>query len=471
MATTAPRILSGLWGKITLSGLLLLLGSCGILPKNEADAQSRRPGSDLNQPTAVDVAIAQTGTLRSDLEYTGTTQPFQEVSLRSQAEGRLLNLTVDVGDSVTQGQTLAQLDDALLVTAANQARAELAARKSDVARAQAQVANVRTQVEEARLQLQQAQADAARLQGLGREGAIAAQTAEQAQTAAKTAQQALNSTQAQLATEQEAIAAAQARVAAQQAILRQAQERLSYTLLASPISGVVLERMTQTGNLIQPGSEVLKLGDFSRIKVIVQISDLVLGQIRVGQSTQVRLDAFPNQSFDGKISRISPVADPTSRLIPVEVTIPNRSGTVGSGLLARVSFVAPVNQRVIVPQVALQMPERASGKASDKALEKTPKQESRQNRRQDNNANLFVIAGEGKAAKAVVREVILGDRADGKVEILSGLQPGEQFIARSAKPLKSGEPVRLSILSEPSQSKTPAQSKPGTIEKPQQGRP
>jgi HlyD family secretion protein len=121
--------------------------------------------------------------------------------------------------------------------------------------------------------------------------------------------------------------------------------------------------------------------------------------------------------------------------------------------------------------VALQTPARTPGAASDKAPGRTPERQSQQNRSQDSNANLFVIAGEGKEAKAIVREVMVGDRADGKVEILSGLQPGESFIARSAKPLKSGEPVRLSILSAPSPSKNPERPSPGTIEKPQQGRP
>lgn len=427
---------AGVGSQLTLLGLLLAASGCGLLPKTQADAQSRRPGAERNGPTAVNVAIARTGALRSGIEYTGTTQPARTVSLRSQAEGRLLNLTVDVGDQVSAGETVAVLDDALLITAVNQAQAELAAQKSEVARAQAQVANVRTQVEEARLELQQSRADAARLQSLRREGAIALQAAEQAQTEANTAQQTLRSTQAQLATEQEAVAAAQARVAAQQAVLNQARERLSYAALAAPIGGAVLEKVTEPGNLVQPGSEVLRLGDFSQIKVRVQVSDLVLSRIRVGQAAQVRLDAFPQQSFTGKITRISPAADPTSRLIPVEVIIPNQTGQVSSGLLARVSFAERGSRRVIIPQTALQ--ERETDATSQRP----------QTKQRSGPATLFVVTGEGEAAKAIARQVVVGDRADGRVEILTGLAPGERYIARAGKRLKDGETVRLSVLSE-----------------------
>jgi len=382
----------------------------------------------------VDVAIARTGSLQEALEYTGTTAPVQEVSLRAQVQGQLLSLNVDVGDAVTQGQILARLDDAQLVAAVNEAQAELAARESEVANAQTQVSSAQTQVEQARLTLIQAQADAARSQQLVRQGAIAKQLAQLDQTEALTAAQALRSAQVQVRSQQQAVAAAQRRVAAQKAVVAQAQAQQSYTTLASPIAGTVLERVTDPGNLLQPGSEVLRLGDFSRVKVLVQVSDRALASVRVGQPVQVRLDAFAGQQFDGQVSRISPAADPTARLIPIEITIPNRNDRVGSGLLARVSFSQQGNRRVVVPQTAFESPE-AQGSQS----------------RRDDTATLFVVTGAGPQARVTARQIRLGERADGQVEILGGLKPGERFVARSSQPLKDGEPVRLSILSQPLQ--------------------
>jgi RND family efflux transporter MFP subunit len=344
-------------------------------------------------------------------------------------EGRLLALNVDMGDRVKQGQIIAQLDDALLRTAQNQAEAELAALKSEVARTNAQISNARAQVASAQAELEQAQADAQRQQKLLKEGAIAQQAAEQARTEARTATQALRAAQEQVRTEQQVLAAAQGRVVAQQAVVAEAKERRSYARLTSPITGAVLEKLTEPGNLLQPGNEALKLGDFSRVKVVVQVSELELGKLRLGQPVKVRLDAFRNQTYTGQVTRISPAADTTARLVPVEVVIPNNDSKIGSGLLARVNFESQTQARVVIPETALQGTEGTSG------------QPDKQTSRQGENR-------QGTVAKVAPRSVTLGERADGKVEVLSGLQPGERFVARSGKPLKDGEAVSLSILSE-----------------------
>lgn len=463
-------------GWAVMAGLLTTLTGCSLLPERGAEAQSS--GAERSRgPASIDMAIARTGSLQEGVTYTGTTGPLQEVSLRSQAEGQLLSLNVDLGDAVRRGQVLARLDDEILLTAVNEAQAELAARVSEVASAQAQVSNARAQAERARLELQQAQAntarlqklldaeveqarlgaqqtqeDAARLQKLVRAGAIAAQQAQQSQTAARTASQvflrekanavqqigqarsaartasqALRSAQEQVRIQQQAVTAAQGRVAAQQAVVAQAQERQSYAVLTSPITGAVLERLTEPGDLIQPGSELLRLGDFSRVKVNVQVSELGLANVRVGQPANIRLDAFPNQQFSGTVTRLSPAADPIARLIPVEVTIPNPEGRVGGGLLARVSFAQRAAQQVTVPETALE----AGGDPGK------------------GSSTLFVVMT-GNQAKVKVRPVAVGKRANGQVEILSGLRPGEQFVARSSRPLKDGATVRLSMLSEKS---------------------
>jgi HlyD family secretion protein len=289
------------------------------------------------------------------------------------------------------------------------------------------VGNARTQVELARAELRQAQADAARSQELARAGAISIQQAEQAQTEARTAEQSFRSAQAQIQTLQRAVATARKRVSAQQAVVDQEEERRSYTVLASPVTGSVLQRVTEPGNLAQAGTEILKLGDFSNVKIAVQVSELELGTIRVGQSVQVRLDSLPNQNFVGRVTRVSPDADPTARLIPVEVTIPNPGERIGSGLLARVNFSQSEAQRIVVPQTAIQMPEGQEN---------------------SDTATLFTVNETDDRAQAIARSVKLGKRANGQVEILAGLKPGEAFVARSSKPLKEGELVRQSILSE-----------------------
>lgn len=428
-----------LFKAIALSAVVLsATAGCGILPKEAADAQSQGRGAEQQQPPAVEVAIARTGKIRTEPEYTGTTLPLQEVSLRAQVEGRILKLLVDVGDRVKQGQILAQQDNTILRTALNQEQAELAALKAEVARARNQVSNAKARVEQARLEFQQAQSDSQRQQQLVEQGAVAEQAAEQARTNAQSAGKVLRATEEEVRTEEQAVAAASDRVNAQQAAIAQAQEQLSYANIRSPINGVVTQKVTEAGNFLQANGEVLRLGDFRRVKVNVEISELALANLRVGQTVRVRLDAFPNQTFTGKISRISPAADRTARLVPIEVIIPNDNGRIGSGLLARVSFESNAASRVVVPETAV-VEEKEEVSQKSKAQS--------QNSRLSTTATVFVITGE----KVAARSVKLGERVDGKVEILSGLQPGERFVAKSGRPLKNGETVRLSVLSETQQ--------------------
>ncbi|MBN3897411.1 MAG: efflux RND transporter periplasmic adaptor subunit [Nostoc sp. NOS(2021)] len=435
-----------------LLGIGLLIANCGALPKESADAESESPGSGA---TPVDVAIARTDLLQKQPEYIGNTTPFRIVSVRSQVEARLLALNLDVGDRVKVGQNVGQLDDAILSTQLKQAEAELAALKSEVARATNQVSNARADVERARLEVVQAQADSERQQKLFKAGAIAEQTAQQSRTQAKTAAQALRAGQEQVRTEQQAVAAAQGRVLAQQALVAQTKERSSYARLTSPITGVVTEKVTEPGNLLQPGSEVLKIGDFNRVKVVVQISELELAQIQVGQSVQVRLDAFPNERLIGRVTRISPAADATSRLIPIEVVIPNNQAKIGSGLLARVNFETQTTQRVVVPQTAIQKQagsnnSKGTGETQTNVRQNSPSNTSgmTEAKSQDRNGAIFVVKDTEGKTKVTTRAVMLGKKADGRVEILSGLQAGERYVVRSGKALKEGDTVSLSILSE-----------------------
>lgn len=393
--------------------LIALILSTGCVSET-----SKPPTAPTQSPfVSVDGGIAKLQNPNNQKNYTGTTEPIQEVSVRSQVEGKLLTINVDVGDQVKQGQSLATIDDSLLEAMVNQMQAELASAEAQLYQAKTQVRDYQSRLEQVRAQLQQAQVDAKRLQNLASQGALASQQAELAQTNLITTQQQLRSASEQVNSQKQAVIAAEARVKSQKAILSQALKRQSYSLLLSPINGVVLKRPSEPGNLIQPGEEVLSLGDFSQIKVVVQLSELSLNNITLGQQVQVRLDAFPEANLTGKISRISPVADRVSRLLPIEIVIPN-DGRLAGGLLARVSFSENTQPRVIIPESAVK------------------------------DDTVFVIQKSDTSWQVTPRTIKVGDRRDGQIEVISGLNPGEQFVINSSRPLKSGDLVRLSIISE-----------------------
>ncbi|HEY9878917.1 MAG TPA: efflux RND transporter periplasmic adaptor subunit [Leptolyngbyaceae cyanobacterium] len=412
-----------------LAASLLLITSCSQGGRPQAQAGGGGGGGGRPEQgdgkAVVDVAVAQPGQDANARTYTGSTAPVRQVSLRSQSEGQLVSLAVDVGDPVQPGQTLAQVDPALLQAAVGQANAELAARQFEVSQAEAQVADARTLVEQARAEYQQAASDASRLQALATQGAVSAQEAQRSQTTQRTTLQALRSAEEQVRTRQQAVATAKQRVEAQQALLEQGRSRLSNSTLTAPLAGVVLQRLVEPGDFLQAGQPVLELGNFSEVEVQIQVSDRDRALFSLGQPVQVKLDAFPKEALTGRITRISPVADSASRLIPIEITVPNPEGKIGSGLLARVTVSANPNTPILVPESALE-----TGEASDNTV--------------------FVVATAGETPTVEPRTVRLGQRSNGQVEILDGLKPGESYVIRSNQPLQPGQAVERSLLSEPS---------------------
>lgn len=411
-----------IWLFLVISSLLPLTG-CSVLPKQQTSAQTQQNTPLRNKTPNVDLEIADLGVLKPAIEYIGTTAPFHQVSVRSQVEGRLLNLSVDVGDSVRQEQVLAKLDDNLLAVAVNREQAELATLESELARAKIQVKNAQIQLEEALVKQEQAENDANRYVELAKTGLIAQQQAESFQTAAKIAQKAVRLAKERINTEQQGITTATSRITTQKAAIAEQQYRQTFTTLVSPLNGVVLAKTREPGNLIRLGEEVLQIGDFSRVKVIVSLSELDLGSISLGQKVQVNLDSFADDTFLGKVTSIAPLADAAARQIAIEVTVANPQRKIRGGLLARVTFLAARQQRVILPESALI---------------------------EENGINyVFVVDEEQDTKQARVKKqrVGLSDRANGKVAIVTGIKPGTKVVVRSSKPLSDGETVNLSVLS------------------------
>jgi multidrug efflux pump subunit AcrA (membrane-fusion protein) len=121
-------------------------------------------------------------------------------------------------------------------------------------------------------------------------------------------------------------------------------------------------------------------------------------------------------------------------LIPIEVTIPNSDRLIGSGLLARVSFESSQVRQVVVPETAVQIASSSTEREKVDTKAQT--------------GTIFVVDGNQENPTVKTRTVKLGDRANHRIAISSGLQPGERYVVRSSGELKDGDPVRLSIISE-----------------------
>ncbi|MGK7898795.1 MAG: efflux RND transporter periplasmic adaptor subunit [Xenococcus sp. (in: cyanobacteria)] len=416
-----------------LSSLLLIiifiLKGCGLNSPNgsstSSDSKITAPSAAQSQLTAVDVEIARLGNLTTAREYVGTTEPIRKTLLRSQAEGKLLNLSVEVGDRVNQGQILGSLDSSLLTAAVNREKAELASLESELASARIRVKNAELALEEALLRLAQAKSDAQRYSELAQQGLISSQEAESFQTTAKVAEKTVLVAQESINIAKQAVAASMGQVASQKEAIAEATQRQAYSQLIATATGIVIAKINEPGNLIREGEEIVEIGDFSQVKVVVPLSELDLGKISLGKSVAVIFDAFGDRIFPGTISRISPAADANTRQIPIEITLDNSQSQIKGGLLARVTFTNSGTTEVIIPESAIV---------------------------EESGTNyIFVVKLEDSTAQQAVvekRRIEISDRQKGKAAISQGIKPQEKFVLRAAKPLSDGEAVSFSILSE-----------------------
>ncbi|AUC60336.1 RND-type export system membrane fusion component [Cyanobacterium sp. HL-69] len=413
------------FGKLcTIALCCAFLGGC--IAEETIQAQEERGGQERPSAPSVDAVRVNRENLEEAQEYIGTTQPVREVIVRSQVEGQLLSLAVDVGDTLSTGQTIARLDDTILSSALTRAQGELSSLRAERLRAVAEINDAQSQVESARIRLQQAQADVNRFEELNREGAIARRELEVAQTEERTALQEVSSAQSQVRVRESAVSAIDGRIQSQQAIIAEARQRLNYTQISASNAGRVLERLTQPGNLVQPGGEILRIGDFSQVKVQISVSELDLSDFSIGSPVNVRLDAYPNQTFSGVVSTISPAADANVRQIPLEITLDTNNQSINGGLLARVTLADNRTPPIIIPQNALTVG----------------------NNDNSNNQTVFVLNENNDEPSVIARSIVVGSNRNGRIEVTQGLTESDRLVVRSSQPLQDGQNVSLSIISD-----------------------
>jgi membrane fusion protein (multidrug efflux system) len=204
--------------------------------------------------------------------------------------------------------------------------------------------------------------------------------------------------------------------AAASATLEQLETRLGYATVRAPISGVITQKRLEAGDIVAPQTRLFTIADMSTMVVRTQVSELDVLGIRVGQDVNVVLDALPERVLDGRVRRIFPSADTLTRLVPVEVALVGEGARIARpGFLGRVTFTVDSRQNVVlVPQGAI--------------------------RGGEGDQSVFLV----RDGKAVRRPVETGMTSQGRVEIVSGLEPGEMVIVLAHSDLREGTTVRIS---------------------------
>lgn len=260
----------------------------------------------------------------NELRLSGNIEAHQSI-VSFKVSGRVIDLPVEEGQEVKQGQLLARLDDEdyrreVQAAEANLHVLEAQLRKFEAGSRPQEIRAAEKAVEEARADLENKRLEYERMEGLWKEGVMSRQVRDAAEAAYKVAQARLAqlTEQYRLAEEgfrREDIEMARAQVRQAGENLGLARTRLSYTVLRAPVSGVIVVRNTELGEVMAPGTPVVNLAQLEQVWLRAYIPETELGRLRWGQEVTVTTDTYPGKKYVGKISFISPQAEFTPKSV------------------------------------------------------------------------------------------------------------------------------------------------------------
>ncbi len=205
------------------------------------------------------------------------------------------------------------------------------------------------------------------------------------------------------------------------ASLAEAQTALDDSSLRAPFDGWIIRRTVDLGALVGPTSPVFTIADTRSVRAIFGVPDNAMGRIKLGQEQTISTDALPDE-FSGRVSAISPAADPKSRVYSVEVTIPNPHNQLKSGMIASLALggqILPTNVLSVPLSAVIRDPQNPQAFA--------------------------VLVAEGPGDPVIVRSrtVDLGDAYGNMIQVLGGIKAGERVVTAGATLVRSGDTVRV----------------------------
>lgn len=286
------------------------------------------PGGGATPVAVVDIARA---TVRDLQLFTGTLVPRNQSVVAPKIAGRLERLTVDIGDRVSKGQLIALLDDDEYARQVEMAAAELEVAEANVEESLSTQALLARELERVRTLREKQIASVADLD-----------TAE-AQSRAASAKYRV----------------AKAQVDQRKAALRAAEIRRSYTRIVAEWSDgaqerVVGERFVNQSDMLRANDPIITLLDVSKVTAVVGVTERNYARMHIGQTVQLRTDAYPDREFEGKVVRIAPQVREQSREGRVEIEIDNNDGLLVPGLFVRaeVEFERQ-DEAIVVPSESI----------------------------------------------------------------------------------------------------------------------
>jgi RND family efflux transporter MFP subunit len=355
--------------------------------------------------------------MRRAVESIGTFFPFDEVVVSAEIDGKVMKVNADLGDTVSQGQVLVQLSDEeqRFLLAQNEAQLRQALERLGLRNENDKVTDILStpEVRRAKADLTDAEQRYQRSQGLAVQGIGAASDRDAAMARLQSAQAAYDATLNQTRNSIEEVERTRAVVELQ-------RKKLRDTNVSAPFDGQIKERAVTQGQFVRANTPLYTVVKISPLRLRIEIPERMAPWIKNGQIVDIAVEAFPDRKFTGKLWRISPTVDQSKRTFIAEALVENPQGLLKAGSYAKAHIeTQKVDEVNIVPERAV-----AYILGVNKA---------------------FVV----KDGEVESRDVKTGDHLDDGVEILGGLEQGEEVATTQTQRLDTGMKVTIATGPEP----------------------
>ncbi len=383
----------------------LALGATGCSKPDAAQARSRESAA---KPVQIDVV--RQDSVRRAVDVVGTLAAVDQVTISSEADGKVSRILADLGDRVTAGQVLIQLDHEKQQYTYEQQQAVLARTLAQYGASDPEhLPDIEKtpDVQKANADLVQAKQAFDRANELFKRTLISQQALDDAKTA-------LQSKQASYDSALQNAKNLRASIQASEATMKLAGRQLRDTDIRAPFDGYVEKRLVNLGELVKAQMPVMAVVRLDPLKVIAEIPEKMAPWIKDGQPVSLQVDAYRDKTFDGKVSRISPGVNSATRAFPFEALVPNTDTTLKPGTFARVHIESgKVDAVLTLPYSALQYRYGVN--------------------------RVFVVNGD----KLAMRELAVGERMGDRIEIVSGVKAGERVAVTDVDTLADGALVAV----------------------------
>ena len=365
---------------------------------------------------AIRMVAVQIANDREPTKYSAIIAPNAQVDLAFRVPGYVVQLhetqgadgrirPLEAGAPITAGMVLARVRPTDYQAVVDKARGAREEADAGVRAAEAQIA-------QARAGLEQAEFDFERISTLWEQESVTKPVYDGSKATRDIARAKFEAANA-------ALAGARERVASASAQFREAEIALSDTELRAPFSSILLERHVDLGALVAAGTPAFTLADLRLVKGLFNVPDSALRSFRQGQTLNLIVDAFPTETFHGRVVAVAAAADPRVRSFQIEMSIANPGLKLRSGMIASVqSEGTSGNHQVQIPVDAL-----VHDPISDRYL---------------------VYGTEERSGRMYAKAIPVqpGPLSGSYVMILRGLKPGQRIVVSGANLLRPGDPVQ-----------------------------